>query len=181
MARKLSVEEAYGEFKRFVIIHSLAGVEGSVQLFTAEDVALISAFVTRSYFMHYRLYQYAAAHDQERDQHSTLLFVNTPADPPPLASAVMEEAAVPPVAATVDAPEGAEAKITEGGEQPAEGGAEAPPEPAAEEGEPDKQQRVAAAVAAMLEAKGKLLQSELDKQLGIKMKTLSTKLEGLGV
>ena len=59
-----TVQEAFGEYKRLIIKHSLTGVADAVVLFTPQDVAELTKFVTGTYMQHYRLYQYTATHDQ---------------------------------------------------------------------------------------------------------------------
>jgi hypothetical protein len=62
-----TVQETFEEYKRLIIKHSLTDVSDAVVLFTPQDVAQLTKFVTGTYMQHYRLYQYAATHDQVRN------------------------------------------------------------------------------------------------------------------
>ena len=59
-----TVQDAFAEYKRLIIKHSLNGVADAVVLFKPQDVAELTKFVTGSYMQHYRLYKYANAHQQ---------------------------------------------------------------------------------------------------------------------
>ena len=59
-----TVQDSFAEYKRLVLNHSLAGVGNAVVLFTPQDVAELTKFVTSTYMQHYRLYQYANTHLQ---------------------------------------------------------------------------------------------------------------------
>ena len=161
-----TVQDAFGEFKRLVLKHSLAGVQDSLVLFSPHDVAELTTFVTSTYMQHYRLYQYANTHEQDKDQHVTHLFVNTAAAPPPLRLAKQEIEEVP-------------------AEPAAQEEAAPPAEPAEEEKPPEEElteeEKVSRAVAKVLADKSALLEEALQAKMAVKMDTLSKTLEGLGV
>lgn len=164
MSGSKPVQETFAEFKRLVLMHSLAGVPDALVLFTPQDVTELTKFVTNTYMQHYRLYQYANLHEQEKDEHVTHFFVDTPAAPPPLALAKQE----------IDNPQPEAPKE----EVPAE-----PPTEAEKEPEPEltEEERVSRAVAAILAEKTALMEEAMQAQMAIKMETLSKTLTGLGV
>jgi hypothetical protein len=164
MTRGKTVQDTFGEFKRLVLKHSLAGVQDALVLFTPEDVAQLTTFVTSTYMQHYRLYQYADTHEQEKDQHVTHLFVDTAAAPPPLRLAKQEFDEPPPEPPKVEVP--AEPQEAE----------ERPPEE-----ELSNEEKVSRAVAKVLAEKAALLADALQAKMAVKMDTLSKTLEGLGV
>lgn len=64
MKGERTVQDAFAEYKRLIIKHSLSGVADAVVLFKPQDVAELTKFVTNSYMQHYRLYKYANSHQQ---------------------------------------------------------------------------------------------------------------------
>jgi hypothetical protein len=64
MAGGPAVQDAFAEYRRLIIKHSLTGVADAVVLFKPQDVAELTKFVTGTYMQHYRLYQYANAYQQ---------------------------------------------------------------------------------------------------------------------
>ena len=72
-----SLVETYDYFKKLVLKHSLSGVEDCKPLFAAHNVKALTEHVSMGYMQHFRIYQYAFSEEQEKDQYSARLFVNT--------------------------------------------------------------------------------------------------------
>mmetsp|Transcript_5376 Transcript_5376/g.18979 ORF Transcript_5376/g.18979 Transcript_5376/m.18979 type:complete len:206 (-) Transcript_5376:71-688(-) len=85
------VLSAFNLFKQMLLQHSLANTQGCVELYSPTEVKMITQFVHTTFLQHYRLYRFANTRDQEKDQFSTCLFVNTAPAPPPLLAGKVDE------------------------------------------------------------------------------------------
>ena len=72
-----SLTETFDYFKKLVLRHSLAGVDDCKSVFSVNDVKALTQHVSTSYMQHFRLYQHAFSKEQEKDQYTVHLFVNT--------------------------------------------------------------------------------------------------------
>ena len=76
-ALKSSLTETFDFFRKLVLKHSLSGIDDCTSLFDAQDVKCLTEHVSTSYMQHFRLFQYAFSKEQEKDQYTAHLFVNT--------------------------------------------------------------------------------------------------------
>lgn len=118
LREKQLMKEAFSSFKSLLLKHSLRNPPTHTDIFTPEQVELITGFATKVYFQHYELFQFGFTHEQALDQHTTEVFVQTAMGPPPLMSYVTSsmdevvevakpdekvvEAAAPPAAAAAE-------------------------------------------------------------------------------
>mmetsp|Transcript_26306 Transcript_26306/g.59755 ORF Transcript_26306/g.59755 Transcript_26306/m.59755 type:complete len:181 (+) Transcript_26306:500-1042(+) len=163
------VMKAFNYFKQMLLQHSLANTPDCVELYSPTDVKMITQFVHSTFLQHYRLYRFANTRDQEKDQFSTCLYVNTAASPPPLASGKIDDGQSKAQASVVG--EQQETSQQQNEEAKAEDKQE----------EETSEARVAKAVSALLAEKSKELEDSMQKKLDIKMNTIQAKLAGLGL
>lgn len=172
-----SLEDVFEFCKKLVLLHSLQGVEGGVQLLSPSDVEIFTDYVTTSYMRHYRLYQYVQYHDQSLDQFTARLFVNTVMPPPPLKDARMEV----PEGQTKGAPQATDDSVGRTASDPVPGEEAPRSESPTKEPSEDKDAAVQEKIRELLEAKTKLMHEAFEQQLQIRTATLNAKLKGLGV
>ena len=79
------MEKNYESFKTKILQHSVEDAEqGFVSVFNVQDIKAVTEFVTKSFYRHYKSYQYAAQEVQGTDVVVRELVVETPLPPVPL-------------------------------------------------------------------------------------------------
>jgi hypothetical protein len=88
----VGMEASFKSFKVLILKHSVEDPEvESVGVFSVADVQKMTDFVTKSFFRHFKSYQYAFSELQETEVCVKELIVETPLAPPPLDDAEMIE------------------------------------------------------------------------------------------
>ncbi len=85
-----SLTLTFDYFKKLILRHSLSGVDDCKSVFSVNDVKALTQHVSSSYMQHFRLYQNAFSHEQEKDQYTVHLFVNTAFPVQPLSTFLNE-------------------------------------------------------------------------------------------
>jgi len=85
-------EESFAHFKTVLLTHSVQRPPYSVQIFSLEDITLISDYALSSFFRHYKLYQYTfiPQHVMSLETQNIFRPVVTPPVIPPLAQGTPE-------------------------------------------------------------------------------------------
>mmetsp|Transcript_42391 Transcript_42391/g.68750 ORF Transcript_42391/g.68750 Transcript_42391/m.68750 type:complete len:286 (-) Transcript_42391:251-1108(-) len=73
----LKLEEAFAYFQRRLLTCCVVKEPGSFKLFSAEDVKLITNYVTSGFFQHYRLYMYVFTHEREKQIVTQQVYIET--------------------------------------------------------------------------------------------------------
>merc|ERR1712046_530809 len=72
----------YEFFKQKILQHSVEDEDkGCVRVFTVQDIKAITEFVTKSFYRHYKSYQYSAKEVQETEVVVKEVIVETPLPP----------------------------------------------------------------------------------------------------
>eukprot|EP00741_Cyanophora_paradoxa_P006466 tig00001003_g6261.t1 len=90
-AKRPPVEECFKDLRVRLTNCAVQREPGSFRLFSAEEVRLITDFVTSTFFQHYKLYMYCLANDREEIRTRRRLFVETAAVPIPLSEYIPPE------------------------------------------------------------------------------------------
>lgn len=82
-----TMEKNYEFFKTKILQHSVEDAEkGCVSVFNVHDIKAITQFITKSFYRHYKSYQYSAKEVQETEVVVKELVVETPLPPVPLSA-----------------------------------------------------------------------------------------------
>ena len=74
-------------FKGMMLEHSVENPPERVGVFTLQEVRLVTDYIGKSFYRHYKAHQYCFSRRQPVVQSKRMLVVETPLTPPPLSSA----------------------------------------------------------------------------------------------
>jgi hypothetical protein len=79
-----AIEDSYTKFKEYMMTHSVDIPPNSVAVFDVLDVKNMTEFVSKTFYRHFKLYQYTFAQKQEEECVVKELVVETPLEPEPM-------------------------------------------------------------------------------------------------
>mmetsp|Transcript_13051 Transcript_13051/g.22980 ORF Transcript_13051/g.22980 Transcript_13051/m.22980 type:complete len:179 (+) Transcript_13051:143-679(+) len=85
----VSMQESLAFFKERMLEHSVESPPERVGVFTLQEVRLVTDYIGKSFYRHYKAHQYCFSRRQPVVQSKRVLTVETPPVPPPLASATV--------------------------------------------------------------------------------------------
>ncbi|XP_033748817.1 coiled-coil domain-containing protein 189-like isoform X2 [Pecten maximus] len=158
-----NVDQTFDYFKELVLCHSVNRPPYSIELFTADEIRLITEYVVNTYFRHFKMYKYAFTPLVRLDL--SLTYVGVPPSPP---QSEVGEPEVPTEESTEDLiPEDAERGTGEG-EQ-----GEKTPEPE----ESDARKELRSMIQTFLSEEVKKMKVSVEEQIKTTEETLNKKLD----